>query len=159
MLAVEAATGKLRRCMPRVASRVCFSTPCIYQPPGGKPELILTSTTDGVFSLDPLTGRENWKSPGTLSMRVVSSPLVADGLIFGSTGSGGGGNYIAAVRPGPKPETAYTIKTNAAYVPTLVAQDGLLFIFHDKGFVSCARVKTGEVLWRERLGAASRAHR
>ena len=47
---------------------------------------------------------------------------------------------------------AYTIKANASYVPTLVAQNGLLFIFNDKGVVSCADVATGEIHWRERLG-------
>ena len=151
MLAFEAKTGKLRWNQPRVSSRVCFSTPCIYQPAGGVPELICTSTSDGVFSLDPLTGQENWKTPGTLTMRVVSSPLIAESLIFGSVGSGGGGNTITAVRPGAKPEVAYTIKANASYVPTLVAQNGLLFIFNDKGVVSCADVATGEIHWRERL--------
>ena len=151
MLAFEAKTGKPRWNQPRVSSRVCFSTPCIYQAASGQPELICTSTSDGFFSLDPLTGQENWKSPGTLAMRVVSSPLLADGLIFGSTGSGGGGNSITAVRPGSKPEAVYTIKQNASYVPTLVAQNGLLFIFNDKGVVSCADVRTGEIHWRERV--------
>lgn len=152
LLAFEAKTGKLRWNQPRVSSRVCFSTPCVYQPAGRPAELICTSTSDGFFSLDPLTGRENWKTPGTLTMRVVSSPLLAGGLIFGSVGSGGGGNTITALRLGEQPEVAYTIKANASYVPTLVARDGLLFIFNDKGVVSCADVATGEIHWRERLG-------
>lgn len=151
MLAFEAKTGKLRWSQPRVSSRVCFSTPCIYEPAGGPPELICTSTSDGVFSLDPLTGQENWKSPGTLTMRVVNSPFVAGGLIIGSVGSGGGGNYIAAVRPGKAPQTAYIVKRNASYVPTLVAKDGLLFMFNDKGVVSCLELQTGEVIWQERV--------
>jgi outer membrane protein assembly factor BamB len=101
MLAFDAKTGELRWNLPRVSSRVSFSTPCIYQAAGGRSELICTSTSDGVFSLDPLTGRENWSTPGLLALRVVSSPLIADGLIFGSIGSGGGGNAVTAVRPGP----------------------------------------------------------
>lgn len=151
MLAFEAKTGELRWNQPRVSSRVSFSTPCIYQAPGGQPELICTSTSDGVFSLDPLTGRENWSTPGLFKLRVVSSPLIADGLIFGSVGSGGGGNSVTAVRPGPQATAAYVVKTNASYVPTLVAQDGLLFMFNDRGVASCLDVQTGEVHWRERL--------
>jgi outer membrane protein assembly factor BamB len=151
MVAVEAKTGKLRWNTPRVASRVCYSTPCIYQPPAGPPELICTSKSDGVFSLDPRTGQENWRSPGTLNLRVVSSPLIAEGLIFGAVGSGGGGNYLTAVRPGSAPQAVYTIKTNAPYVPTSVAKDGLMYLFSDKGVVSCAEVRTGEIHWRERL--------
>lgn len=151
MLAFDAKTGGLRWNLPRVSSRVSFSTPCIYQAAGGRSELICTSTSDGVFSLDPLTGRENWSTPGLLALRVVSSPLIADGLIFGSIGSGGGGNAVTAVRPGPNAETAYVLRTNASYVPTLVAQQGLLFMFNDRGVVSCLDVQTGEVHWRERL--------
>lgn len=151
MLAFEAKTGKLRWSQPRVSSRVCFSTPCIYQPAGKPPELVCTSTSDGVFSLDPLTGQENWKSPGTLTMRVVNSPFIADNLIIGSVGSGGGGNYIVAVRPGKSPQTAYVVKKNASYVPTLVAKDGLLFMFNDKGVVSCLDLQTGEFIWQERV--------
>jgi outer membrane protein assembly factor BamB len=113
--------------------------------------LICTSKSDGVFSLDPRTGRENWKSPGTLNLRVVSSPLIAEGLIFGAVGSGGGGNYLTAVRPGSTPQAVYTIKNNAPYVPTSVANDGLMFLFNDKGIVSCAEVRTGEIHWRERV--------
>ncbi|NLF72990.1 MAG: PQQ-binding-like beta-propeller repeat protein [Candidatus Anammoximicrobium sp.] len=151
MLALEAKTGQLRWSEPRVSSRVCFSTPCIYEPAGGPPELICTSTSDGIFSLNPLTGKENWKSPGTLTMRVVNSPLVTEGLIIGSVGSGGGGNYIAAVRPGQTPQTAYIVKKSASYVPTLVAKDGLLFMFNDKGVVSCLELQTGEPIWQERV--------
>ena len=151
MLALDAKTGELRWSQPRNSSRVSFSTPCIYQAPGGQPELICTSTSDGVFSLDPLTGQENWSTPGLFPLRVVSSPLIADGLIFGSIGSGGGGNAVTAVRPGLDATAAYVVKTNASYVPTLVAQDGLLFMFNDRGIVSCLDVRTGEVHWRERL--------
>lgn len=151
ILAFEAKTGKLRWNQPRVSSRVSFSTPCIYDRPGGRPELICTSTSDGVFSLDPLTGRENWSTPGLFRLRVVSSPLIADGLIFGSIGSGGGGNSVTAVRPGPDAEAVYTLKGNASYVPTLVAQDGLMFMLNDRGVVSCVDVQTGEDHWRERL--------
>jgi outer membrane protein assembly factor BamB len=151
MMAFDARTGETRWRTPRVSIRVCYSTPCILQSPGGRPELICTSTADGVFSLDPFTGRENWKVADALKMRVVSSPLVTDGLIFGSTGSGGGGNYVVAVRPGDEAELAYTIKTNAPYVPTLVAKDGLLFLVYDRGIVSCADVRSGQIHWRQRL--------
>lgn len=153
MMAFDAATGQLRWKTPRVSVNVCYAAPCIYEPEGGEPQLICTSTGDGVFSLDPQTGKENWKIPAVFSMRVCSSPILADGLIFGSTGSGGGGNYIAAVRPGEAGEVVYQIKSSssAPYVPCMVAKDGLLFMFSDKGIVSCADASTGEIHWRERL--------
>lgn len=152
MLAVDAKTGQQRWRSPRTSIRVCYSTPCIYQPPGSPPQLVCTSTAEGVYSLDPHTGRENWKVPECFRMRVVSSPLVTDRLIFGSTGSGGGGNYLVAVRPGEKPGIAYQVRSSAPYVPAALAQDDLLFLLYDRGVLSCVDLETGEPHWRQRLG-------
>ena len=100
--------------------------------------------------MDPLTGQENWKSPGTLTMRVVNSPLVADGLIIGSVGSGGGGNYIAAVRPGKPPQTAYIVKKNASYVPTLWPKTGCCSCSTTRACL-LSELQTGEFIWQERV--------
>ena len=151
MMAFDTQTGQLRWHTPRTSSSESYSTPAIYQPEGGEPQLISTSTSEGVFSLDPRTGQENWQLPECFRRRVVSSPLVTQHLIFGSNGSGGGGNYLVAVRPEPTPEIAYTIKTNAPYVPCALAYGDLLFLFFDRGIVSCVDLETGEPHWRERL--------
>src|SRR6185437_3070209 len=97
--------------------------------------------------LDPLTGRENWSLP-VFKMRTVSSPVEIGGLIFGTTGSGGGGHYVVALKPGNEPEVAYEIKQNAPYVPTPVCKGDLIFLFEDRqGHVSCVDAPTGKVLW------------
>ena len=59
---------------------------------------------------------------------------------------------MAAVQPGNEPELAYKITDAAPYVPTLLAKDELLFLWSDKGVVSCVEAATGEQLWRERVG-------
>lgn len=152
MLAFNRRTGDEIWRSPRPGARVCYSVPAIYKPADGGPDqLICCSTLEGVFSLDPTNGKLNWKTEGAIKMRSVSSPVIADGLILGSTGSGNGGNYLVAVRPGTKPEVVYEIKRNAPYVPTSVAHNGLVFLFGDKGIVSCADVQSGEVHWRERM--------
>jgi outer membrane protein assembly factor BamB len=151
--AFDARTGAHRWTTPLVASRACYSVPCIYQTPGGKPELLFITTSEGVFTLDPQTGKEHWRVPGVFKMRVVCSPLLAGDLVFGSTGSGGGGNCLTAVRVSPPRGTAYTMKNNASYVPSAVAKDDMLFVFADKGFVSCVDLQTGAAHWRERLGS------
>jgi len=43
-------------------------------------------------------------------------------------------------------------RKNRPVCPYLIAKDGLLYTFHDRGDVSCLRVETGEVLWSERPG-------
>jgi outer membrane protein assembly factor BamB len=149
--AFDAKTGAHRWTTPRVASRACYSVPCIYQPEGGKPELLFITTSEGVFGLDPATGAEKWRVPKVFSMRVVSSPLLVGDLVFGSNGSGGGGNYLTAVRLGAKRAPAYTVK-NGPYVPCAVAKDDMVFLFADKGIVSCVDLQTGQAHWQERLG-------
>jgi outer membrane protein assembly factor BamB len=153
LCAFDAETGKMRWRSLRKTVRVCYFTPCIGRRPDGAPELICTSTADGVYSLDPRTGEENWKVADAFRMRVVSSPLLTDGIVFGSTGSGGGGNYVAAVQTGENPRLLYQIDRSAPYVPTVVAKDGLAFLFYDKGTATCIDVRSGTVHWRERLSS------
>lgn len=154
MMAFDRATGKQRWATPRVSVNVCYSVPCIYTPPGGKDQLISISTGNGMFSLDPETGQENW-SLDLFSMRTVSSPLIVGDVIFGSTGSGGGGNYVVAVRMGDLPRELYRVKQSAPYVPTSVAYGDLVFLFYDKGVVSCIDAQTGTEHWRERVAGTA----
>ena len=80
---------------------------------------------------------------------------MAAGLIVGTCGSGGGGNYLMAVRPGgavKRPEMAYTIRKSAPYVPTSVCVGERLFLWSDGGIVSCVQATSGEVKWQERVG-------
>jgi outer membrane protein assembly factor BamB len=154
MMAFDRRTGELRWKLPRVSVNVCYSVPCIYTPKGGKPELICTSTGNGMFSLDPETGNQNWAVEDAFRMRTVSSPLFAGGLIFGSTGSGAGGNYVVGIRPGKKAEVAYKVERQAPYVPTSVAKGNLLFLWYDKGIASCIDARDGKVHWQERLDTA-----
>jgi outer membrane protein assembly factor BamB len=150
-LAVSAKDGSIRWRVPRKSAVVSYATPCIYQPAGKPPELIFNSQGHGISSIDPYTGKVNWEV-GVFDKRAVSSPIIAAGLIFGTTGSGGGGSYVSAVKPGENAEQAYKLTDQAPYVPTPIAKDDLLFLWSDKGVVTCAKAATGETLWRERVG-------
>ena len=78
--------------------------------------------------------------------------------MFGSTGSGGGGNYIVAVRPGKNPEVVYKYENadefKAPYVPTPVTHGDMLFLVYDKGFMSCLNAPDGKFHWKQRTGGA-----
>ncbi len=145
VMAFDRRTGQLRWQTPRRSTVVSYSVPCIYRGADGRDQLICTTTADGVFSLDPRTGQENWKVDDAFSMRTVSSPSIVDGLIFAT-------NYVVAVRPEPKPELAYKITRQAPYVPCIVGRGDLAFLWFDAGIVSCIEAATGEVYWRERIG-------
>ena len=153
MMAFDKKTGDERWRRQRKSVNVCYSVPCIYTPAGGADELICCSTGNGIFSLDPLTGEENW-SVDTFTMRTVASPIIAGGHIFGSTGSGGGGNYVVAIKPGKEAEEAFRVPRQANYVPTPVTKGDLVFLWYDKGVVTCIDAKTGEQHWQQRVGTA-----
>lgn len=160
MMAFDRHTGRELWRTPLVSMNVCYSVPFIYQPPGGGPdELICISTGNGMFSLDPNSGSQNWAlNDGLFSMRTVSSPIEAAGLIFGGNGSGQySGNYIVAVRPGTSARLEYKLKNSsefkAPYVPGLIAMNDMVFCLYDRGFASCIDAATGKIHWTERTGA------
>jgi outer membrane protein assembly factor BamB len=91
--------------------------------------------------------------------------VLAGDLITATCGQGAGGNYLVAVRPGdPKtgrePQRAYRVeqKEGAPYVPTPIAKGNLLFLWGDKGTVSCLDARSGKVHWTKRVSPASGAN-
>lgn len=157
LVALDAATGKTRWRTSRKTAVAAYSTPCVFQPEGQKPVLIFNGQAHGISAIDPDNGGVIWEFDKAFDKRSVSSPVIASGLIFGSCGSGAGGNYVVAVRPGNpskgiKPELAYEIRKSAPYVPTSVAVGDLLFLWGDGGIVTCLHAPSGSIRWQERVG-------
>ena len=157
LIAVDRKTGQTRWQTERRSGYAAFSTPCVYQPEGGPPELIVTSTAHGITSVDPATGAVNWEVADIFPDRCVGSPVTAPGLVIAGYGTGTRGTLYVAVRPGSrkngeKPTIAYSIQKTVPLVPTPVVKDGRLFFWYDDGMAACLNVATGEVLWRERIG-------
>jgi len=141
----------------RKSSRASYITPAVYTPLNGKPQLIFSSTSHGLTSLDPENGKVNWEVNPGLTQRCVGSPVVAGDIIFASAGSGGGGKESLAVRvdpdrPGTQPAIAWELRKGLPYVPTPIAYGGLMFLWNDGGVVTCLRPQSGQVVWKERVG-------
>ena len=156
VVALDRTTGEIRWRAKRRTAKAAFATPCLYQPETGPPQLILSSWAHGIGSLDPRTGKPNWEQ-AVFKYRVVGSPAIAAGLIFGYCGTGGVGRQMFAVRPGnpatgAKSEIAYEVQGSLPYVCTPVAYGNLLFAWFDRGVVTCLDAPTGEIVWRERIG-------
>ena len=149
LVAFDAETGVEKWRVARKSTNLSYSVPCVRATDDGSTELVCSTTSEGLFAVDPRTGKINWEI-GVFDKRTVSSPVLAGGYVFGSTGSGGGGNYIVAVKPGDEPAEAYRERTAAPYVPTSVTDGDLMYLFNDRGVVSAIEIATGEVVWRER---------
>ncbi len=155
ILALNCENGETAWESDRRQGRGAYCTPCVYKPDGASPELIFTSHAHGLSSLDARTGKLNWEAP-LFDKRSVASPVVYKDLVFGTCGSGGGGNYLVAVRVGGKGDVseshlAYKLTQAIPYVPTILVYDDRLFLWNDRGIASCVKPETGEVLWQERV--------
>ena len=150
IMAFHSKSGELAWSLPRIAREESYSCPCELKQPNGSVQLLFNLGAHGVTALDPHSGKVAWEVESLFEMRSVSSPVLAAGLIFGSCGSGAGGNYLVAVSPpGEKSPAALAYKyTEAApYVPTPVASGDLLFLISDRGVASCIRAATGGIVW------------
>jgi outer membrane protein assembly factor BamB len=154
VVALDASTGERRWQVPRARGITAFATPCVLDCSADRKLLLTLSTASGLSAIDVAKGDVAWQGlKDDLPLRCVSSPIVARGLLFVSCGQGGNGKLLIAARPGDSgPEEAYRLQQNIPNVPTPVVAGELLFLWHDRGVVSCHDVATGRQHWRERVG-------
>lgn len=164
MMSFDAATGEDLWSTPLKTTRPCYGVPTVYQPGSrvakgqtpGPPQLIAANKGNGLFGLNLSTGEMLWSLP-VFDKRCCSSPLIVGDLAIASCGSGGGGNYMAAVRipqrVGESPKEVFRITRGASYVPTAAVKDNLLFAVSDNGIASCFdTAEEGRPRWSQRLG-------
>jgi len=151
ILALDVKTGNVIWETPRKSVRTCYGAPSVFDE-DGKKVLIFAETGDGVFALDAATGKQLWNNK-VFSKRSVSCPVIVGDIAISTEGSGGGGNILFGVNLNGDHKLAFEIKnTIAPYVPTPVAKGELLFLWADKGIVTCASATNGETFWSERIG-------
>lgn len=163
VVALDLKTGAVAWNSPRGTGRnaniaTAYCTPITHTRADGSVELLLTSQSHGVSSLDPQTGALNWEAP-VFTKRMVASAVVAGDLVIGSCGQGGGaGNYLAAIKLGgsgdvSKTHVAYQLTKATPYVPTPLYLDGRLYLISDAGIATALDAATGRELWTARLRA------
>ncbi|MGI9470214.1 MAG: PQQ-binding-like beta-propeller repeat protein [Rubripirellula sp.] len=154
VIAVNRSSGETVWETPLKTTRSCYGVPAIFESDAGT-QVVDANTGNGMFGLDAKTGQMLWNLK-VFEMRCCSTPLIVGDIAIGSSGSGGGGNHLVAVRiptkPGQKPEQVYRIDRGAPYVPTPVLKGDRLFMVDDKGIASCVDATNGEQLWMQRIG-------
>ncbi|MFO0916293.1 MAG: PQQ-binding-like beta-propeller repeat protein [Pirellulales bacterium] len=156
LVALDASTGQVRWKLPRTAEatkKFSFCTPTLIEADGQWQ--VICPGSNVVSANDPATGRELWQVRYE-GYSVVPKPVWGDGMVYVCTGFDS--PSLLAIRTagatGDVTDThvAWKATRGIPHTPSLILHDGLLFMVSDDGIASCLDAKTGQNLWRERLG-------
>lgn len=158
VIAVDAKTGQQKWRVKRGTSKrkACCSLPCVYTPAAGPKQVILVSCDEGIASLDVTSGKTLWQIKNAFPMRIVASPIVGGGMVFGQCGEGQRNRLtVAAKIPAAGEEAKVAWTSNARempYVPAVVLDKDKLYAWGDYGAVTCLEAATGKQLWQAKVG-------
>jgi len=127
-----------------------WTTPTIIEE-SGQPRLIMTFPKR-VASLEPATGREVWTCRG-LNPLVYTSPLHSHGIIVAMGGYGGSALAVKTGGSGDVTDTHrlwHHPRTRQRIGSGVIAGDHI-YILTDLGLAECFDLRTGKVVWEERL--------
>jgi outer membrane protein assembly factor BamB len=102
---------------------------------------------------DPKNGTQLWRLPGLTGGRTVTSPTVADELIFATRGLRG---PLLALKPKAERELtfrdiAWTYSEGSPDSASPLVWNELLFTITDDGIARCFDAASGNIKWKERL--------
>ncbi len=119
---------------------------------------LIAPAAEATISYEPATGKELWRVHHFGGFNVASRPLFDHGLVYLFT-SGLTGHFLA-VRPtgtGDVTDThvAWSTTRSTPHIPSPIIVDDLLFSVTEKGGIArCLVAKTGEEIWRKRVGGS-----
>jgi outer membrane protein assembly factor BamB len=132
-----------------------FATPLVIVAAGK--EQLISPASSALFSYDPATGKEIWRTLNAAYTPAVS-PVFGAGLVFAVTGHG------EAEMWGIRPDGAGDVTgTHVAWrvtgkdvplTPSPVVVDGLLYMLADYGALTCLEAASGKAVWRQMLGGS-----
>jgi len=138
--------------------RKSYQTPIVIKV--DEKELLISNSSFMCFAHDVNTGEVVWTiTYGDDS--TVSQPLFYNGLVYVNSGWLFEDNKPFwtrqyAVDPAGKGDVTeshvkWTYEEDVPQIPTPVIVDGLMYMVHDRGMVSCLDAVTGKVVWKEKL--------
>lgn len=113
---------------------------------------LLMSWPRRLAAYDPATGRKLWTCGG-LNPLCYTSPIHADGI---TVALGGFNGQAMAVRAGGEGDVTssrrlWHVSRTKQRIGSAVVYDGHVFIHTDPGVAECFELKTGKMIWEERL--------
>jgi outer membrane protein assembly factor BamB len=124
-----------------------FSTPLVRAFDGR--DVLISLGSKALYAYEPTTGKEIWRVEDRKCHSGSAQPFVAGDMIYSCMGFSRG--ELLALKWGAQPETVWTGSRNVSLKPSVIVENGLLFMLDDGGIVSCLDAKTGEDIWRERV--------
>jgi outer membrane protein assembly factor BamB len=119
---------------------------------------LIAPAAEATISYDPVTGKELWRVHHLGGFNVACRPLFEHGLVYLFT-SGLTGHFLA-VRPtgsGDVTDThvAWSTTRSTPHIPSPIIVDDLMFTVTEKGGIArCLEARTGEEIWRKRVGGS-----
>jgi outer membrane protein assembly factor BamB len=128
-----------------------WSTPVIYR--AGDHDEFALSMPGELKGYDPLTGTELWRCEG-LGPSNYPDTAIAEGVLIGISGFR---KSMMAVRMGGRGDITQThrlwhVANTQQRIGSGVVHEGHLYVSNATGIAECIDVKTGESVWKERLG-------
>ncbi len=157
---------RTRRADLRVGRGSTWSSPFVWEN-DQRTELITVGPLTAVsYDLD---GNELWRM-GKLGMMPIATPFAWEGLLYLTTGPPGGNAWpMAAIAPGASGDITLADGATSSehvvwfdwkggvYLSTPVLYDGAIYVLQDKGILTKHDAKSGEILYRSRIGPGASA--
>ena len=117
---------------------------------------LIAPAAEAMISYAPETGEELWRTIHPGGFNVAARPIYENGLVYVFTS--GLNNVLLGIRPngtGNVTDThvAWSSMKSTPSIPSPVIVGDLLFMVTDTGGIArCLNAKTGEAIWKKRLG-------
>jgi len=153
VVALDAATGKVRWKTPRGKGNQAYTTPLIINV-AGKPQVI-SPGAHHAYAYDPKTGEALWYIEYGDGFSNVPRPVYAHGLVY--ICSGFFQPILFAVRPDgrgsvTKSHVAWSHPRAVPLTPSPIVAGDELYMISDNGIGTCLDAKTGKSHWQHRIG-------
>ena len=150
--ALDKATGKVRWKKTREGYQA-YTTPLVVNLPGG--DQVISPGAFQAIAYEPRTGKEIWRVKYAEGFSNVPRPVYGHGLVFICTGFQE--PSLLAVQPDgrgdvTKSKVVWKIDRAIPRTPSPLLVGNELYIVTDNGIATCIDAKTGEELWRARVG-------
>ena len=127
-----------------------WTTPTLMKVEGN--DQLLMSWPKRLAAYEPKTGKELWTCSG-LNPLVYTSPVYGDGIVVSMGGFGGMAIAVRAGGNGDVTESrlVWHHPKSKQRIGSGVVHDGHIYIHNDPGVAECFELKSGKLVWEERL--------